>query len=56
MLHWRRGYLSFNEKEHNLFALAVQLGGLGIRNFPECSDDEFAVSLKVTSPLVEAIL
>jgi len=47
---------SVNEQERALFALPVRLGGLGIRNFPECSDDEFAASLKVTSPLVEAIL
>ena len=47
---------SINEQERALFALSVRLGGLGIRNFPECSDDEFAASLKVTSPLVEAIL
>jgi len=47
---------SINGQKHTLFALLAWLGGLGIRNFPECSDDEFASSLKVTLSLVEAIL
>jgi len=47
---------SINGQERALFALLVWLGGLGIRNFLECSDDEFAASLKVALPLVEAIL
>jgi len=59
---WSRAFIpalsnnSINGQERALFALPVRLGGLGIRKFLECSDDEFAASLKVILHLVEAIL
>ena len=45
-----------SKQEHALLALPVCLGGLGIRVFLHCCDDEFAAFAIVTLPLVDLIL
>ena len=45
-----------SREERELLALQVRLGGLGIQNPANVSESAFEASLKLTSPLVQAIL
>ena len=45
-----------SREERELLALQVRLGGLGIQNPANISESAFEASLKLTSPLVQAIL
>ena len=45
-----------SREERKLLALQVRLGGLGIQSPANVSESAFEVSLKLTSPLVKAIL